>query len=104
MHLRVYFERNVALHKVGDCIYRNAHGVYFAWFSVRGKQVKRSLKTNDRELARRRLVALRQNASRLHGSEYRNLRFEELGKLWLESTSRPAKQPPSNRPQGSINH
>jgi len=36
------------LHKVGKGLYRNGHGVYFAWFSVRGKQVKRSLKTNER--------------------------------------------------------
>jgi hypothetical protein len=33
------------LRKVGECLYRNGHGVYFAWFSVRGKQLKRSLKT-----------------------------------------------------------
>jgi hypothetical protein len=42
------------LRKVGECLYRNGHSVYFAWFSVRGKQVKRSLKTNEKELARRR--------------------------------------------------
>ena len=36
------------LRKVGECLYRNGHGVYFAWFSVRGKQVKRLLKTNER--------------------------------------------------------
>ena len=29
------------LRKVGECLYRNGHGVYFAWFSVRGKQLKR---------------------------------------------------------------
>src|SRR6266481_7163592 len=73
------------LRKVGECLYRNTHGVYFAWFSVRGKQVKRSLKTNDKELARRRLAELRKTAARLHGSEDRNLRFEELVKLWLQS-------------------
>ena len=36
------------LRKVGECLYRNGHGVYFAWFSVRGKQVKGSLKTNEK--------------------------------------------------------
>jgi len=28
------------LRKVGECLYRNRHGVYFAWFSIRGKQSK----------------------------------------------------------------
>jgi integrase len=99
----VHSKQNAALHKVGECFYRNAHGVYFAWFSVRGKQVKRSLKTNDRELARRRLGALRQNASRLHGSEHRNLRFEELGKLWLESIQATVKPSTYKRRMGCIN-
>ena len=73
------------LRKVGECLYRNGHGVYFAWFSVRGKQLKRSLKTSDKELARRRLAELRKVATRLHGSEDRNLRFEEVVRSWLES-------------------
>ena len=60
----------------------------FAWFSTRGKQLKRSLKTTDKELARRRLGEMRQTASRLHGSEDRNLRLEELVKFWLESIVR----------------
>jgi len=73
------------LYRVGECLYRNGHGVYFAWFSVRGKQLKRSLKTSDKELARRRLAELRKIAARLHGSDDRNLRFEEVVKSWLES-------------------
>jgi hypothetical protein len=55
----VISDQSNPLRKVGECLYRNGHGVYFAWFSVRGKQVKRSLKTNDKELARRRLGELR---------------------------------------------
>ena len=66
------------LRRVGECLYRNRHGVYFGWFSVRGKQLKRSLKTSDKELARRRLAQLRKAAVRLHGLEDRNLRFEEV--------------------------
>jgi integrase len=99
----VHSEENTVLHKVGECLYRNLHGVYFAWFSVRGKQVKRSLKTNDRELARRRLAALRQNAARLHGSEYRNLRFEELAKFWLESIQSTVKPSTYRRRTDCIN-
>lgn len=99
----MHSEQNTALHKVGECLYRNSHGVYFAWFSVRGKQVKRSLKTKDRELARRRLAALRQNAARLHGSEFRNLRFEELAKFWLESIQSMVKPSTYKGRMGCIN-
>jgi integrase len=80
------------LQKVGECLYRNPHGVYFAWFCVRSKQVKRSLKTTDKELARRRLGELRQNAARLHGAEHRNLRFEEVAEFWLESIRKGVKE------------
>jgi len=71
------------LRKVGECLYRNRHGVYFGWFSVRGKQLKRSLKTSDKELARRRLAELRKVAVRLHGLEDRNLRFEDMAYLFF---------------------
>ena len=30
-----------SLRKVGERLYRDGHGVYLAWFSVRGKQLKR---------------------------------------------------------------
>jgi len=28
-----------ALKRVGENVYVNAHGGYFAWFSIRGKQI-----------------------------------------------------------------
>jgi integrase len=99
----MHSEGNTALHKVGECLYRNSHGVYFAWFSVRGKQVKRSLKTNDRELARRRLARLREKAVRMHGAEYRNIRFEELTKLWLASIQSTVKPSTFRRRTDCIN-
>ena len=74
-----------ALKRIGENLYVSGHGIYFAWFSLRGKQIKRSLKTDDKTLARRRLSELRGKAGRLHGGEQRNIRFEELKKLWLES-------------------
>jgi hypothetical protein len=64
-------DQSNSLRKVGECLYRNRHGAYFAWFSIRGKQLKRSLKTSDEELARRRLAELRKVAARLHGLEDR---------------------------------
>src|SRR5262245_47119362 len=74
-----------SLRKVGECLYRNKHGVYFAWFSIRDKQLKRSLKRSDEEMARRRVAVVREVATRHHGLEDRNLRFEEVVRAWLES-------------------
>jgi integrase len=71
--------------KVAECLYRNANKVYFALIKVSGKQIKRSLKTDDMAIAKRRLGDLRAKAERLHGKENRNIRFEELGENWLES-------------------
>jgi hypothetical protein len=46
------------LTKVAECLYRNGHGTYFALLKVRGKQIKKSLKTEDSALARRRLASV----------------------------------------------
>ena len=50
------------LTKVAECLYRNTHGTYFALLKVRGMQIKRSLKTGDFALARRRLAEFRAKA------------------------------------------
>ncbi len=55
-------------------------GVYFARFSIGGKQLKRSLKTSDKELARR-LVG----CNCLAGLELK--REGEMGKFWRECLS-----------------
>ena len=81
-----------ALKRVGENLYVNAQGGYFAWFSIRGKQIKRSLQTNDKTLARRRLGELREKGARLHGGEQRNIRFDELVKAWLESIRNDVKE------------
>lgn len=44
-----------AFQKVGECLYRYSNGVYYARIRVRGKEIKRSLRTTDRALAKRRL-------------------------------------------------
>lgn len=44
------------LTKVAKCLYRNGHGTYFALLKVRGKQIKRSLKTGDAAIAEVRSV------------------------------------------------
>jgi len=80
------------LKRVGENLYVNDHGTYFAWFSVAGKQIKRSLKTTDKALARRRLAELREKGSRLHGREQRNIHFDELVKMWLKSIRNEVKE------------
>lgn len=45
--------------KVGPCLYRYRGGTYYALLKNRGKQVKQSLETSDREIANRELRKLR---------------------------------------------
>src|SRR6266480_3999443 len=73
------------LKRVGECLYRNGNKIYFALIKIAGKQIKRSLKTDDLSIAKRRLSELRAKAQRLHGSGGHNMRFEELADVWLES-------------------
>jgi len=70
------------LTKVAECLYRNGHGTYFALLKVRGKQIKKSLKTEDSALARRRLAELRTKASGL-ADEGRGMTFDDLATRWL---------------------
>jgi len=71
--------------KVAECLYRNGNRIYYALVKVNGKQIRRSLKTNDLAIAKRRLVEFRGKAERLEGQENRNIRFEELADEWLAS-------------------
>jgi integrase len=78
-------QKSQELKRVGECLYRNGRKTYFALIKVGGKQIKRSLKTNDLPVAKRRLTDLRSKAERLNGKENRNIRFDELAANWLES-------------------
>ncbi len=81
---------------VGDCLYRSSRtDVYYAIFQRDGKQVKRSLKTTDPELAKRRREIHRQKVERLNSDSAKNLPFAEydtktqeliggLAKRWIE--------------------
>ena len=72
-----------ALTKVAECLYRNNHGTYFALIKVRGKQIKRSLRTSDAAMARRRLGEFRGKAQGLSGDE-RTMTFGQLTQRWLD--------------------
>ena len=87
-------QKSQILKRVGECLYRNGQKTYFALIKISGKQIKRSLKTDDLAIAKRRLAELRNIAERLHGKENRSIRFEELAKNWLESI-KPGLKPKS---------
>jgi integrase len=48
-----------AFQKVGECLYRYSNGVYYGRIRVDGKEIKRSLRTTDKVLAKRRLSEFR---------------------------------------------
>ena len=48
-----------ALKRIGENLYVNGHGVYFAWFVVRGKQIKRSCR-EDFKVGQKRAVKVGQ--------------------------------------------
>lgn len=87
------------LKRVGENLYVNGHGTYFAWFSKGGKQIKLSLKTQDKALARRRLADKRESATSLRDNVDRSMRFEDLAKLWLESITSEVKLSTHSRRQ-----
>ena len=80
--------------KVAECLYRNGNRLYYAIVKVNGKQIGRSLKTNDLAIAKRRLVEFSAKAERLEGGENRNIRFEELADEWLASVKSGLKPKP----------
>jgi integrase len=56
--------------KVGECLYRySSNGVYYARIKARGKEIRRSLGTIDRDLAKRRLSALKDEQSQIDRSK-----------------------------------
>jgi integrase len=78
-------QKSQEFNKVAECLYRNGNRLYYALVKVNGKQIRRSLKTTDLAIAKRRLVEFRAKAERLEGEENRNIRFEELAEEWLAS-------------------
>ena len=76
---------NQVLVKVATCLYRSAvSDNYYAIFKRAGRQVKRSLKTSDKELAKRRLESLRQKVVKLN-TKAGGVLFETLAERWLDA-------------------
>jgi integrase len=56
--------------KVGECLYRySSNGVYYARIRVEGKDIKRSLETTDRELAKRKLARFKEEQRQIDRSQ-----------------------------------
>jgi len=87
-----------------SCLYRSADsGMFYGIFTRKGDQVKKSLKTTDKELARRRLEALRQKVARLNTKAGRAILFADLAKRWLDTVSGMMKPSSSLRRETAIN-
>ena len=73
--------------KVAECLYRHASsGTYYGLVKQSGKQFRRSLKTNDRQLAMRRLGEYREKIARTSaGTMDRKILFIELAELWQKN-------------------
>jgi hypothetical protein len=77
--------KNQVLEKTNiACLYRSADsGIYYGLFKRNGVQVKRSLKTTDKELARRQLEDLRQRVGRLNSKAgTRKLAVASARRFW----------------------
>ncbi|MBI5818328.1 MAG: hypothetical protein HZA88_05020 [Verrucomicrobia bacterium] len=69
---------NQVLVKVATCLYRSvASNIYYGIYKRTGKQVKRSLKTTDKELARRRLEHLRERVAQLNTKRGSNILLDD---------------------------
>ena len=83
-----------AFQKVGECLYRYSNGVYYGRIRVDGKEIKRSLRTTDKALARRRLSEFRDEQRQTDRSQGR-ITLAELCKRYLLTVQRqkPKKVP-----------
>jgi site-specific recombinase XerD len=64
--------KNGKFHRVGESLYRySPNGVYYARTKTDGKEIRRSLGTTDRALARRNLAALKEEVRQVNRSQGR---------------------------------
>ena len=62
--------QNGVFQKVGECLYRySSNGVYYGRIKVDGKEVKRSLETTDRAVAKRKLANFRREQGQIDRSQ-----------------------------------
>jgi integrase len=80
--------KNGKLHRVGESLYRySSNGIYYARIKTDGKEIRRSLETTDRDLAKRRLADLRQRQRQIDRSQGK-LTLAELCDRYFETVKR----------------
>jgi integrase len=73
------------LQKVGECLYRySSNGVYYARIKTEGKEIKRSLGTTDRDIAKRELARFKEEQRQIDRSQGR-LTLAELCNRYLKT-------------------
>lgn len=78
--------------KVGENLYRlRTTGGYYGLIKKGGKQFRRSLRTTDRDLAKRRLNDLKSQVESLKDHSSGSMPFREFGERWLSMTEHSLK-------------
>jgi integrase len=68
--VRTLQSKNSTFQKVGECLYRySSNGVYYARIKASGKEIRRSLSTTDRDLAKRNLAKLKDEQRQIDRSK-----------------------------------
>lgn len=88
--------RRFVLKHVGENLYRSPCGNYLAVLKVHGRQVRRSLRTDDRQLAKHRLEEFRLQSRRQQPAaakivDLADCRFVELAERWFGATKMDVK-------------
>ncbi len=73
---------------MGECLYRySPTGGYYARIKASGKEIRRSLETTDREIAKRKLADFKRDLARTDHTRG-NISLSELTERWLETVRR----------------
>lgn len=68
--MRALRHRQGGFQKVGECLYRySSNGVYYARIKTSGKEIRRSLETTDRDIARRELARFKDEQRQIDRSQ-----------------------------------
>jgi integrase len=68
--VRILQRKNNIFQKVSECLYRySSNGVYYARIKASGKEIRRSLGTTDRDLAKRNLARLKDEQGQIDRSK-----------------------------------
>lgn len=92
-----------AFRHVGENLYRReSSGVYYALVKRGRKQFRRSLKTTDKALAKRRLAELRTEVASLVIHDAGTLTFEMVAQRWQDISRHTVKESTATRRQGCV--